>query len=165
VANWWPLRGVISGGQTGADIAGVKVGKALGYTTGGWMPEDWRTDEGPRPEYAEQYKMLVYPGDGYRERTRRNVLNSDGTVVFGDASSPGCSLTLHYLRLYHHPKLTVNFTEMELPNVWAVIRAWIIERHITTLNVAGNRERTQPGIEAKVTAILTEALKQPCCDC
>jgi Circularly permutated YpsA SLOG family len=37
------LKKIISGGQTGADQAGLRTAKRLGIETGGWMPQGWRT--------------------------------------------------------------------------------------------------------------------------
>ena len=39
-----PLRKIISGGQTGVDELGLKVGAEIGYETGGTMPKGFRTD-------------------------------------------------------------------------------------------------------------------------
>lgn len=36
---------VISGMQTGVDIASLRAGESLGLQTGGWCPRGFRTDE------------------------------------------------------------------------------------------------------------------------
>ena len=46
------IERVISGGQTGADQAGLAVAKRLGIPTGGCMPKGWLTEAGPRPDFA-----------------------------------------------------------------------------------------------------------------
>jgi hypothetical protein len=50
---------VISGGQTGVDIAALWAAKALGFQTGGMMPKGWRTRGGdglcPGCEACEAY--------------------------------------------------------------------------------------------------------------
>ncbi|MFZ8324119.1 YpsA SLOG family protein, partial [Staphylococcus aureus] len=40
------LKKVISGGQTGADQAGLRAGKAAGLETGGMVPKGCLTDDG-----------------------------------------------------------------------------------------------------------------------
>ena len=47
------LTTIISGGQTGADQAGLLAAQALGLQTGGWAPHGWRTDAGPAPWLAD----------------------------------------------------------------------------------------------------------------
>ena len=84
---------VISGGQTGADEAGLAVAKELGIPTGGYIPKGWLTETGPRPDLAIAYGMTEAATADYPERTRLNVLSSDGTVVFGDSRSCGSWLT------------------------------------------------------------------------
>src|SRR3954453_21838055 len=49
------LERVISGGQTGADLAGWRAARAAGIATGGWMPRGFWTEAGERPEFAELY--------------------------------------------------------------------------------------------------------------
>ena len=41
-----PLQEVWSGGQNGANIAGLRAAKAVGLKTGGWMPKGYRTEGG-----------------------------------------------------------------------------------------------------------------------
>lgn len=148
----WPLMKVISGGQTGADQAGLRAAKALGYMTGGWVPRGWRTDDGPAPWLGTEYGCCTDESNSYRPRTRRNVYHSTGTILFGHAASPGSALTCAFCQQYGKP--------LALADGWdaTAIRAWVIRHQIETLNVAGNRERTNQGIGARVEAILRDAL-------
>jgi hypothetical protein len=77
------LERVISGFQTGADIAGIYAARAHGIPTGGAMPRGFLTEEGPRPEFAELYGAVELPSSSYPARTERNVRDSDGTIWFG----------------------------------------------------------------------------------
>ncbi len=74
------LDRVVGGGQTGADQAGWRAAKASGIATGGWMPAEFMTEAGPRPEFAEMFGAVELPGGGYVERTRANARDSDATV-------------------------------------------------------------------------------------
>lgn len=146
------VKKVISGGQTGADQGGLKAAWALGILTGGWIPKGWRTDNGPDPGLAI-YGLVETADDGYPNRTKRNVKDSNGTVLFGDISSPGCKLTIKLCRNIEHIRPYIcNPTPSEL-------REWIEEHNIHILNVAGNRERTHPGIGSFTRIIIQEALK------
>ena len=48
---------VTSGGQTGADQAGLAVAKRLGIPTGGCMRNGWLTEDGPFPDVAAAYGL------------------------------------------------------------------------------------------------------------
>jgi hypothetical protein len=67
------LDKIITGGQTGADQTGVRSAKAFGIPTGGFMPLGFRTEDGPRPEFAELYGAVVTATDNYCVRTEANV--------------------------------------------------------------------------------------------
>jgi hypothetical protein len=101
------LERVISGFQTGADIAGIYAARAHGIPTGGAMPRGFLTEDGPRPDYAELYGAVELPTPSYPERTRRNVADGDGTLWFGDWHSPGGKATLDACRLQGKPFLIV----------------------------------------------------------
>lgn len=143
---------IISGGQTGADQGGLRAGFELGIETGGTAPPQFRTDEGLNPCVLKAYGLVEGEPDykTYPKRTHKNVADSDGTVLFGRMSSPGCALTIKYCIELSRP-LIVN------PDPSA-LRHWVTVKDIHTLNVAGNRERTNPGIHEKTLFIVTAAL-------
>jgi hypothetical protein len=134
------VRKIISGGQTGADQSGLFAGLILGIETGGTAPYNWMTEKGPDRLLLEGFGLVAGPYDPwtFRLRTRLNVINSDGTVIFGRVSSSGTKLTIKYLNKDNKPYIC-NPSAIQL-------LAWIQENHIQILNVAGNREGTNPGI-------------------
>lgn len=144
---------IISGAQTGADRAGLDAALALGLETGGWIPFGRRTDEGPLP-YADflRYKLKEHASALYPPRTEQNVLGSDGTVLFGNMTSPGCRLTIKLCRLHHKP-FYAGCTDA------SALHGWLHTFNINVLNIAGNRERTNPGIYQITFDILMEALR------
>jgi hypothetical protein len=93
------IERVISGFQTGADIAGIYAARDYGIPTGGAMPKGFLTEDGPRPDYAELYGAVELPTGDYAARARRNVADSDGTIWFGDWHSSGGVATLDACRL------------------------------------------------------------------
>lgn len=161
MGNGWALRRVISGGQTGADEAGLRAGKALGYTTGGMMPRGWKTEAGPRPEFKDLYGMTESRYDGYEHRTRHNIRAADATIVFYlQRSDGGTGLTVAACMALVKPLTTCEWPEWGTsfhPDPTYVQR-WICGLHITTLNVAGNRESKSPGIGALVEKFMLEVL-------
>ena len=147
---------VISGGQTGAD-QGLAAAKRLGVATGGCMPKGWLTEDGPRPDLAAAYGLEEADTAAYLERTERNVLASDGTVVFGDARSRGSMVTASLCQRHGKPCCVVPL-DGKPTSAAASLRAWLNEHWIRTLNVAGNRASQAPGISALVTAVLERVL-------
>lgn len=149
------LQKVISGGQTGVDEAALRAAKRLGIQTGGHMPLGFRTQAGQRHDFRELYGLIEHYSPAYPPRTSKNVSNSDGTLIMGDPNSPGCKLTARLCHEMRRPMLAVSKYQKDCI---ASIRMWLAEQSLSVLNVAGNREETNPGIGAWAEAVLVEAL-------
>lgn len=159
---------VISGGQTGADRAGLDAAIDCGIPHGGWCPAGRRASDGTIPH---KYALSETEDSGYRTRTEMNVENSDGTIVFtiGEVT-PGCGLTLSLCKKHGKPVHHVSLTQViHLPDPLSVkalecvdllhiyhIEEWINNNGIRTLNIAGSRESKAPGIYFRVYEILCE---------
>ena len=151
------LERVISGGQTGADRAALAAAKAAGVATGGWMPKGFRAQDGPRPEFAEVYGVTEHTSAHYPPRTALNVKEADATLRFAtDWGSPGEVLTRQMCERYGRPQLEVTPGGAVTP---AHVADWVVRTGVRVLNVAGNTERTSPGIEAFVTAFMAEVIR------
>jgi hypothetical protein len=148
---------IISGGQTGADQAGLAAAKELGLQTGGWMPKGWVTDEGYRPEFEFLYKMRQTSTATYPPRTRFNVAESDGTLIFGNSDSRGSVLIARYCYNFARPIYKVAWF-IGVSDDIILFRAWVRDKNIRTLNVAGNRESRAPGIFDACKAFLIKVL-------
>lgn len=153
---------VISGGQTGADQSGVRAAKSLGIPTGGWLPKGWLTEDGPRPEFAEMYGMKEHPSPAYPPRTHQNAADADITLWVGRTGSPGYWCTKNGCTKARKP-----FREFTEPFPDESMMFIVADRIVSppqdrdyTLNIAGPRESTQPGIgeraEAFLVALFTE---------
>jgi hypothetical protein len=139
------LNRVISGGQTGADQAGLATARRLGIRTGGMMPKGVLTEEGPRPDLARAYDLEEAAAPGDRARAERNVFAACGTVIFGDAHAPGAPLTVWPCRRHRRPCLVIAPC-LSVEDAAAWLRQWLDEHAIGTLNVAGNRASQAPEI-------------------
>src|SRR4029077_8823814 len=73
------LRKVISGGQTGADRAGLDFAIHVGLEHGGYVPKGRKAEDG---KIAERYHLVELSTTSYPARTKRNTEESDGTVTF-----------------------------------------------------------------------------------
>lgn len=154
---------IISGGQTGADQGGLIAAQALGLETGGWAPLGWRTEAGPNQDLGLKYGLIQWDTDNYRDRTIKNVMFSDATVIFG-RRSPGSNMTEEACRRNNKPCLWVWWPEQfgTLQKVVSKLefRTFIRQNRVDILNVAGNRESKNPGIQSFTDLYLMEALKR-----
>ena len=77
-SNQSTLKKIISGGQTGVDRAALDIALESGFPCGGWCPEGRKSEDG---EISDRYPVKELKGAGYKERTSKNVMDSDGTVI------------------------------------------------------------------------------------
>ena len=82
---------IISGGQTGADRAGLDVALAHDFPHGGWCPKGRKAEDGP---IDAQYELTETPSANYLQRTEWNVRDTDGTIVFTIAKEITAGSTL-----------------------------------------------------------------------
>ena len=150
------LAKIISGGQTGADQAGVRTARRFGLPTGGHMPPGFETKDGPRPEFAGLFGMVEFPG-GYRERTCENVRVSDGTIRFAaNWTSLGERCTATAIRDFRKPSIDVDIRE---PIPVERVADWILANDNRVLNVAGNTQPASPGARSfAITAFVEDYL-------
>lgn len=142
---------VMSGAQTGADRAGLDWAISRGLSYGGWCPKGRRSEDGPIPEH---YLLSETPSSNYRQRTEWNVRDSDATVIFTlEADLDGGS------------KLTARMAQ-ELGRPWLHFRPgvhprylaqFVVRNQVRTLNVAGKRESSAPGVYAFTIGSLNTA--------
>ncbi len=133
------LKKIISGGQIGADIAGLIVGKEFGLETGGCMPNGFLTKSGPRPEYVDMFGVYEHKSPKYPPRTYENAKMSDGTIRFANNfNSRGELCTLKAIKQYDKPYFDV---DIDSPPPVSDLIGWIVNNKIETLNVAGNANK------------------------
>ncbi len=145
---------VISGGQTGADQGALFAARACGIATGGWVPKGWKTEIGPAPWLA-RYGLRESPSPSYPARTRRNVRDSDASILFGDPYSPGNTVALEAIGWGRHWLIPRGSGVYPLQ-----VALWLIHERVEVLNVGGTRESSAPGIEAEVKRFLTRVFRE-----
>lgn len=134
---------IISGGQTGVDRAALDAARQLKVPIAGWCPKGRLAEDGP---ISTLYPLLETPTSRYPERTERNILDSDGTLLltFGRTLG-GTGLTKKLARKHQKPELRIDLADPQ--DRWKAaskILKWMLPLGITRLNVAGPRASSAP---------------------
>lgn len=146
------IKKIISGGQTGADRAALDASIEFNVPHGGWIPRGRRTEDGPLPE---KYHLGEMPTDSYPERTERNVMDSDGTLIISRGlPTGGTAYTIEMARKHGKPYLYLNLDKTSEHDAPSIISSWIKKQGIEILNVAGPRASEDYGIYRKVKSII-----------
>lgn len=150
------IKKIISGGQTGADQGALDAAMELGIEHGGWIPKGRKTEKGPLPAC---YNLKEMPTADYAQRTRQNVLDSDGTLIISNgALTGGSALTRELAEKYHRPWFHADMLKLSVPQAAEKIRSWIRENNIEVLNVAGPRASNDANIHDLTFNILKTVL-------
>lgn len=149
-----PVKMIISGGQTGVDRAALEVALELDIPHGGWCPKGRLAEDGPIPS---QYLVKETASRLYYVRTELNVKEANGTLIlFRAKMSSGTALTQKYARRQKKPCLCLDLQTGKTSDLAARIRAWLIDKSIQILNIAGPRASSAIGIGDEVRQVLFE---------
>ncbi len=150
------LKKIISGGQTGADQGGLEAAKELGLKTGGHAPKGFYTEKGNDSSLGSKYGLIEDTEKGYVNRTKKNMVNSDATIVFSsDLNSAGTKKTIQLANQYNKPILIIN----TFKGAEEKIKSFLEGVKPETLNIAGNRESKSKGLQKAVKKSLVDFLK------
>lgn len=133
---------IVSGGQTGVDRAALDFAIQHAIPHGGWCPKGRLTEDGV---LDAKYALEELASGSYRQRTKRNVIDSDGTLILNSGNLDGGTLaTLKFAQQFHKPVYIVQLDDIE-DKVMSVLE-WLRANRVKTLNVAGPRESKRPGV-------------------
>jgi hypothetical protein len=153
---------IISGGQTGVDRAALDVALRHGIPCGGWCPAGRLDEFGTIPEHyplqeLNEGRSPDRPGggvetaapwsqhDSFTERTRRNVIDSDGTVIIYDRQlSGGTEETVRFCRELNRPHQLIDASSVRPEQAADMVRDLVTKHNIKVLNVAGPRQSEWP---------------------
>ena len=144
---------IISGGQTGADRAGLDWAIDNHVAHGGRCPQGRKAEDGlidPR------YQLIETNDPNYLNRTKLNVEDSDATLIFTLAKEldGGSKKTREFADKLGKPSRHVHpDTKPEL------IVAFLQRNNVKVLNVAGKRESSAPGIYLWVKSFLDQVIE------
>src|SRR5210317_338297 len=151
------LKKMISGGQTGADRAALDFALKFNIPNGGWIPKGRIAEDGPLPD---KYQLQEMPTASYPARTERNVIDSDGTLIFSRGKPTGGTDYTRKMVLRHQRQLLhIDLNQKTSYDAAYRILSWIQFYHINILNVAGPRASKEPAIYNDVFKILDMAYK------
>lgn len=142
---------IISGGQTGVDQGALDFALDNNFECGGYCPKGRLSEKGTIPF---KYPLIELESEDYEDRTRKNVLESDGTLVIKDEKelNEGTEETIKFCNQFSKPFLIVN--DDSTINAGYKFRRWLVENKIGVLNVAGNRQSDNLHIRGKAYLLL-----------
>lgn len=155
---------IVSGGQSGADRSALDFAIAHALPHDGWCPRGRRAEDGP---IDLQYLLRETESARYDKRTRMNIEDTDGTVVFtvAEKATGGTGLTVRLAQQLDKPLLHLAKSQHPAIGTAEAIRAdadqlnqFIVEHDIGRLNVAGPRASQEPTVANYVWSVLAAAL-------
>jgi len=147
------LTTVISGGQTGADLAALSAAQKIGFKTGGRSLKRMREYDIEEVSAAS----VLRHGSPLVARSIANVEQADGTVAFRTAASPGTDKTIGYCvtgkwvtvdpsrasqletEKQHKPLLVLRNSYSQTNFLAQQIADFVYHNKIRVLNVCGHR--------------------------
>lgn len=148
---------IVSGGQTGADRAALDWAIRNDVPHGGWCPRGRKAEDGALPA---KYKLRETASTDYRQRTRQNVIDSDGTLVVNLRTlEGGTRKTVQIAKSLGKPHFVLPLDAGVRDDDVQQVLDWLRRESIATLNVAGPRESKRPGIYDLVNELLERTAK------
>lgn len=151
------LSKVISGGQTGADRAGLDAALESGFPIGGSCPVGRMAEDGP----INDTYTLTEIGGGYRQRTKQNVIDSDGTAIFYESYlHGGTEATVLFCIRQGKPYKLIDIELVESSRAAELLSEFVREFNVSVLNVAGPRSSSCPAIYRYVKQAIGRVILQ-----
>lgn len=147
----WRVERIVSGGQTGVDRAALDAAIELAIPHGGWCPRGRKAEDGCIPTI---YDLAELDSDFYADRSRRNVDDTDGTMIlFQGKLEGGTLLTARYAAGVGKPCHRVRLDGR--PSFMAC-GDWLSQNEIRTLNIAGPRSSKDPAVYDRAKLFLLQ---------
>lgn len=148
---------IISGGQTGVDRAALDAALARDAPCGGWCPRGRKAEDG---RISHRYPLVEVESTDYRERTIKNLMVADGTIIiFFTRPTGGTRLTLDSCIKYLRPYLRIDGDRLSETQAAQKIAEFIEQFDIGVLNVAGPRASGHPRAYDYAFSVINTLLK------
>jgi hypothetical protein len=139
------FKKIVSGGQTGADRAGLDVAIRWVFPHGGWCPKGRKAEDGI---IGGQYQLVETPSASYLQRTEWNVRDSDATVIFTIAPTltGGSKRTAEFAEKNRKPWIHLAQRSSSHESPALMLQRFVEENGVQILNVAGTRGSKEPDV-------------------
>jgi len=157
-----PLQKIVSGGQTGADLAALDAAMECAFPYGGWIPKGRKNEDGDSNGIPSRYQHLrEMASSDYEDRTEQNVVDSDGTaILFHEDLTGGTLKTAEFAAQHSKPILSINLDQHSEQCALEKLRDFVNSKEIATLNVAGPRRSEDRLIYEKTHRIIHALLAE-----
>lgn len=109
-----------------------------------------------------RYQLRETESRNYRQRTRRNVVDNNATLILNLGELVDGSLaTRQFAEQANKPVCVVALDADDLEAEVQRVRGWLAAHTIAVLNVAGPRESKRPGIYSRAVAFLESLFAGP----
>ena len=137
------------------DQAALDVAIKLAVEHGGWIPKGRITEKGPLPE---EYRLKETRTSSYAERTEKNVMDADATLIISRGPLTGGSDFTREMAVRHNrPWLHIDLNQMAAFQAAIAINQWVLQNKVEVLNVAGPRASKDPAVYKDAVNILESA--------
>lgn len=148
---------IITGGQTGADRAGLDASYRLRIPTSGYVPRGCKTENGP-DFTLRRYNVVEHDSDKYPPRTIANIQHADVTVILSpQRNSKGTALALETCIEFNKPHIILSALDKKDESDALTFFHFFPHRII---NIAGNRESACPGLHVAAGKFLMNTLSR-----
>jgi hypothetical protein len=132
------IKKIVSGGQTGADRAGLDVAIRWGFPYGEWCRKGRNAEDGI---IGGQYQLVETPSASHLQRTEWNVRDSDATVIFTLAPTltGGSKRTAEFAEKHRKPLIHVSRQAASYEDPALILQRFVEENSVRELNIAGAR--------------------------
>lgn len=151
------LEKIVSGGQTGADQGALDGAISCGFPYGGSLPAGRKTEDGTLPL---SYDMDEMTSESYADRTEKNVVDGDATLIVSHGPlTGGSALTLKIAKRLGKPCTHIDLNLYNAAQAAAEVFPWIESCKIRVLNVAGPRASSDAKIYVCVHTLIVGLIR------
>lgn len=149
------IRKLISGGQTGVELAALDVAIKLGIDHGGWIARGKRNAQGP---LSDVYNLNEAVAVGFKTAMEQNVMSADGTLlVTRGKKSPRTQYAVEMSLKHQRQLLHVDLSQNSSFEAASLIGSWGSLQQIKIAFVTGPQADTDPNIYAQMLKIMETA--------
>ena len=131
------LKKIISGGQSGVEIAALDAAVEMDIPHAGWAYKRKRTEDGILPEH---YNLKTIDVPSLHDRLEKNITDSDGTVILTHGQLIiGSKIIKNLANQHEKPCLYVDLSNCSINHVVSSIRKWVTKNEIEAIYFTGSK--------------------------